>query len=63
MAEAFKFVHASDFHLDQPLRGLTEFARAFKKPNGKCTVRSSSESIRPRNFGTNGFRPAIWRSV
>lgn len=24
MAEAFKFVHASDFHLDQPLRGLAE---------------------------------------
>ena len=24
MAEAFKFVHASDFHLDQPMRGLAE---------------------------------------
>ncbi|MEM9411125.1 MAG: DNA repair exonuclease [Planctomycetota bacterium] len=24
MAEAFKFVHASDFHLDQPIRGLAE---------------------------------------
>ena len=24
MAEAFKFVHASDFHLDLPLRGLTD---------------------------------------
>lgn len=24
MAEAFKFVHASDFHLDMPLRGLAE---------------------------------------
>lgn len=24
MAESFKFIHASDFHLDQPMRGLAE---------------------------------------
>ena len=24
MAQAFKFIHASDFHLDQPIRGLAE---------------------------------------
>ena len=30
MAEAFKFVHASDFHLDQPMRGLAELPQHLK---------------------------------
>ena len=30
MAEAFKFVHASDFHLEQSLRGLTELPQHLK---------------------------------
>lgn len=30
MAEAFKFIHASDFHLDQPIRGLTELPQHLK---------------------------------
>ncbi len=30
MAEAFKFVHASDFHLDQPMHGLSELPLHLK---------------------------------
>ena len=30
MAEAFKFVHASDFHLDQPIRGLVDLPHHLK---------------------------------
>lgn len=30
MAEAFKFIHASDFHLDQPFRGLVELPLHLK---------------------------------
>ena len=30
MAEAFKFVHASDFHLDQSIRGLVELPQHLK---------------------------------
>ena len=30
MAEAFKFIHSSDFHLDQPMRGLVELPNHLK---------------------------------
>lgn len=30
MAEAFKFIHASDFHLEQPIRGLAELPSHLK---------------------------------
>lgn len=30
MAEAFKFVHASDFHLDQAIRGISELPKHLK---------------------------------
>ncbi|HMP79524.1 MAG TPA: metallophosphoesterase, partial [Pirellulaceae bacterium] len=31
MAEAFKFIHASDLHLDRPMQGLPEVPASIKK--------------------------------
>ena len=46
MSGPFRFLHASDFHLDRPPRGLTEVPEQLADGAGRCSVSRGGTRVR-----------------
>ena len=57
--ESFRFIHASDFHLEQPLGDLDTLPSQLREAMAKCAMEGGASGFRRGNYWERRLRLSL----